>query len=164
MPRLPVLRAGGLLVHLNKALEEFEISTPLRAAAFLAQLAHESIELRHWEELATGDAYEGRVNLGNVQPGDGRRYKGRGPIQLTGRSNYRAAGLALGLDLEGSPKRASDADVGFRAAGWYWKTHHLNALADARNFDGITRGINGGLNGKAQRDAYYLKATSVLGC
>ncbi len=162
MPRCPRLRAAGLLPHLNQALAEFAVNTPNRIAAFLAQIAHESGELRYFEELASGEAYEGRADLGNVQHGDGVRFKGRGPIQITGRSNYRKAGAALRLDLERDPRRASDADVGFRIAGWYWKAHGLNDLADLNAFDTITRRINGGLNGKAQRDAYYTRALGLV--
>lgn len=166
MPHCPVLRAVRLLPHLNEAMAEFGINTPVRAAAFLAQIAHESSELRHFEELASGEKYEGRVDLGNVQPGDGRRYKGRGPIQLTGRANYRKAGAALEMDLEADPRRASDADVGFRVAGWFWDTHDLNELADLNTgeaFDRITRRINGGLNHKFKRDAFHRTARQVLG-
>jgi predicted chitinase len=162
MPRCPYLRAAGLLAHLNAALAEFEIDTPWRAATFLAQLAHESVELRHFEELADGKAYEGRKDLGNTEKGDGPRYKGRGPIQLTGRANYRRASTALGLDLEGDPRRASDADVGFRVAGWFWKSHGLNELADRQDFDAITRKINGGTNGAASRRAYLARALSAF--
>jgi putative chitinase len=139
------------------------ITTPLRSAAFLAQLAHESGELRYFEEFASGEAYEGRADLGNTQPGDGERFKGRGSIQLTGRANYTAAGAALGLDLVSHPEMAASPGVGFRVAVWYWITHGLNALADARDFDGITKRINGGLNGKSQRDAYYKRALSLFG-
>ncbi len=163
IPRCPRLRAAGLLPYLELACAEFEINTPKRLAAFLAQLAHESASFRHFEELATGDAYEGRADLGNTEPGDGRRFKGRGPIQLTGRTNYRKAGAALGLDLERNPRRASDADVGFRVAGWFWKSRGLNALADAGLFDTITKRINGGYNGKPERDAFHATARRVLG-
>lgn len=158
MPRCPKLRAAALLPFLNEALDEFEINTPPRMATFLAQLAHESGELRYFEELASGEAYEGRKDLGNVAPGDGVRFKGRGPIQLTGRANYKRAGDALRLDLLRNPRRASDADVGFRIAGWFWKTHGLNDLADLGAFDTITRRINGGLSGKASRDVYHARA------
>jgi len=151
------------LDDLNKAMVEAEINTPLRVAAFLAQLAHESGEFRYMEELASGEAYEGRKDLGNTQKGDGKRYKGRGPIQLTGRSNYRLAGAALHLDLEGLPELAATPAVGFRVAGWYWTTHGCNALADAGNFLGITKKINGGTNGLSDREKYYKVAKTVLG-
>lgn len=142
---------------------EFSINTPLRAAAFLAQLAHESGELRYMEEIASGAAYEGRHDLGNTEPGDGVRYKGRGPIQLSGRANYRACGAALGLDLEGDPAQAATPQVGFRIAGWYWQTHFCNELADDGYFKEITRKINGGQAGEASREAYYARAKEVLG-
>lgn len=150
------------MVKLNAAMTEFGINTPLRQAAFLAQLGHESGELRYFEELATGMAYEGRVDLGNTQPGDGMRYKGRGPIQLTGRTNYIKAGQALGIDLVNNPALAATIGIGCRTAGWFWKTHGLNELADKKEFDAITKRINGGFNGKAARDAYYKLALSVL--
>ncbi|HEY7718840.1 MAG TPA: LysM peptidoglycan-binding domain-containing protein [Pedococcus sp.] len=156
-------RAAAFLPHLNAAMREAVITSPLRRSAFLAQLAHESGQLQFMEELASGAQYEGRLDLGNTQPGDGRRFKGRGPIQLTGRNNYRAAGRFLGIDLLSHPQRAADPDVGFRVAGWYWTSRGLNALADSRRFDDITRKINGGLNGKAERDRYYAVARRVLG-
>lgn len=156
-------RLDECLPHLNAAMVEAEITTPLRVAAFLAQLAHESGQFRWFEELADGKAYEGRKALGNTQPGDGPRFKGRGPIQLTGRTNYAAAGKALGLDLVGNPAQAATPAVGFRTAAWFWKTNGLNALADAGNFDGVTKRINGGFNGKADRDAYYKVAKQALG-
>ncbi|MDI3282204.1 glycoside hydrolase family 19 protein [Polyangium sp. 15x6] len=163
MPRLPVGRARACLPHLNKAMKEAAITTKKRIAAFLAQLAHESGELRHFEELGTGKSYEGRKDLGNVRPGDGPRFKGRGPIQITGRSNYRAAGKALGIDLEKNPKCAARLDVGFRIAGWFWKSRKLNALADRGDFKKITYRINGGYRGLARRRVYYQRALRVLG-
>jgi len=162
MPRLTEVQASLYLPHLNAAMAAAEIHTPQRRAAFLAQLAHESGELRFWEELADGKAYDGRKALGNTQPGDGPRYKGRGPIQLTGRANYRAAGQALGIDLENQPERARDVDVGFRVAAWFWGSRGLNALADAGDFREITRRINGGYNGLPHREAYYARALKVL--
>jgi predicted chitinase/LysM repeat protein len=162
MPNLSDARARQTLPHLNKAMAEANITTPKRQAAFVAQLAHESAEFRYFEELASGSAYEGRRDLGNVRPGDGVRYKGRGPIQLTGRANYRAAGRALGIDLEGNPKRAAEVDVGFRTAAWFWNSRGLNKYADAGNFREVTRRINGGYNGLASREAYYRRALNVL--
>jgi predicted chitinase len=162
MPALSDKRAREVLPHLNKAMVEAKINTPKRQAAFLAQLAHESVQLRAFEEYASGAAYEGRRDLGNTRPGDGKRYKGRGPIQLTGRANYRAAGKALGIDLEGHPKRAADVDVGFRTAAWFWNSRNLNSLADKGNFREITRRVNGGYNGMTSRNAYYRRALDVL--
>lgn len=163
MPGLQGARAAAMLPYLIAALEEFEINTPLRIAAFLAQVGHESGSLRWMEELASGEAYEGREDLGNIQPGDGRRYKGRGPIQLTGRANYRQAGKALGLDLEGHPEQASLPEVGFRIAGHFWQTRGLNKLADAGNLHMLTRRINGGLRGFDDRQKRYQLALVVLG-
>jgi predicted chitinase len=163
MPRLAPEKAAEYLPHLRKALREAEITTPARLAAFLAQVAHESGELRWWVELASGTAYEGRVDLGNVQPGDGPRFKGRGPIQLSGRTNYREAGRALGIDLEANPERVAEPAVGFRTTAWYWKSRNLNRYADDGNFLELTRRINGGYNGLAQREAYHRTARAVLG-
>lgn len=162
MPKLKEARAKELLPYLNDAMDEGEINTPRRRAAFLAQLAHESGEFRYFEELASGRRYERRKDLGNTHPGDGVRYKGRGPIQITGRANYRAAGEALKLDLENNPTRAADPDVGFRTAVWFWSTHKLNKYADKGDFDTITRRINGGFIGKASRDEYYQRALKLL--
>jgi putative chitinase len=162
MPHLPKDKAEAYLDGLNKALAEYDIDTPKRRAAFLAQLAHESGELRYMEEIASGEAYEGRKELGNTEPGDGKRYKGRGPIQLTGRFNYRRAGKALGLDLEGNPEQAAKPEVGFRVAGWFWKTHGLNELADRGEFREITHRVNGGYHGQANREKYYQRALEVL--
>jgi putative chitinase len=162
MPSVPEAKAREYLPYLNQAMQEAGITTKPRKAAFLAQIAHESGELKWMEELASGKAYEGRKDLGNTQPGDGPRYKGRGVIQLTGRANYRAAGKDLKLDLEANPQQAKDPKVAFRIAGWYWTKHNLNALADAGKFDAITKAINGGYNGKADRDRHYRKALAVL--
>ncbi len=156
--------AAMLLPFLNNAMQEFGINTPLRIATFLAQIAHESGEFRYFEELASGEAYEGRQDLGNINTGDGVRYKGRGVIQLTGRLNYHKAGAALHLDLENHPEMAAQPSVGFRTAGWYWNIHNLNELSDMgpNEFPTITKRINGGLNGESERLAYYNVALRVL--
>ncbi|KAL9644618.1 hypothetical protein ABK040_015357 [Willaertia magna] len=166
MPRISSSKASQYIGYLNSAMSQAGINTCCRKSAFLAQLAHESGDLNWFEEFASGAAYEGRKDLGNTQPGDGKRYKGRGPIQLTGRANYRAAGRALGLDLEGNPTQAAQPSVGFRTAAWFWNTKSLNNYADCTqtNFDQITRRINGGYNGKADRDAHWKTARGVLGC
>lgn len=158
MPHLPQSKRAEYLPHLNAAMAEFGITNQLRAAAFLAQLAHESAELRYMQEIADGSAYEGRRDLGNIKPGDGKRYKGRGPIQLTGRANYHKTGAALGLPLETQPEIATRPEIAFRIAGYYWRSHGLNELADLRQFKAITKRINGGLNGLSDRVSYYERA------
>lgn len=168
MPDLPPDKARQYLPHLNAAMAEAEITTPARQAAFLAQLAHESVQLRYFEELGDDEYFEenygGREDLGNTQPGDGARYHGRGPIQLTGRHNYREAGEALGLDLENNPERAADPDVGFRIAGWYWTSRNINEVADLGDagFVEVTERINGGTNGMDARWEYYERAKEAL--
>jgi putative chitinase len=147
---------------LNDAMDEFEVSTPQRQAAFLAQVAHESGELRYVEELASGAAYEGREDLGNTEPGDGIKFKGRGLIQITGRANYMRCGSALGLDLLAYPELLEAPSNAARSAAWFWKSHGCNELADADNFRKITLRINGGLNGQEARLAYWEVAKEVL--
>ena len=162
MPNLPAAKRADYLPFIQQAMAEFGITSYLREAAFLAQLAHESAELRYMEEIASGAAYEGRANLGNTQPGDGKRYKGRGPIQLTGRANYTRYGGLLGLDLVNDPTIAATKEVGFRIAGQFWKLNGLNELADQQQFKAITKRINGGYNGLDDRIKYYDRAKRVL--
>lgn len=167
MPTLPSAKASQYISHLNEAMNWAAVNTCKRRSAFLSQVAHESADLRYMEEIASGKQYEGRKDLGNTHKGDGVRYKGRGPIQVTGRANYRAAGKALGVDLEGHPTLAATPKYAFKIAAWYWKSRSLNGLADQgtqASFDQITRRINGGLNGKADRDARWRRAKSALGC
>lgn len=190
---------------LDVAMREFEITTRMRAAAFLAQLAHESVELtRTIENLLYSDpvriarifradfdldrdrvvdpeeiefakgfirqpeklanfAYANQNGNGDAASGDGWRYRGRGPIQLTGRSNYHTAGLALSLPLEGKPAMVEEPRIGARVAGWYWDTRKLNPKADAGDFLGITKAINGGINGLEDRERYFDRAKRILG-
>ena len=138
------------LSHLQAAL--FEIAaTPLRAAHLVAQLAHESDRFRALEEYASGAAYEGRADLGNTEPGDGKRYKGRGVIQLTGRANYRRAGKYLGVDLERQPDLAALPAIAYQTAAHYWLDRGINAKADRDDIRGVTKLINGGTNGLRDR-------------
>jgi putative chitinase len=168
MPDLTTARGHLYIDPLNRAMAEFSIDTYLRKAAFLAQIAEESIDLLYFEEIASGWAYDISVDrplaleLGNTHVGDGPRYKGRGPIQLTGRTNYIEAGKALGLDLVDHPTMAAQPNVGFRTAGWFWVSHGLNPLADKRDFEEITLRINGGLNGYATRLQNYELALRVM--
>jgi putative chitinase len=152
----------GMVEHLPEILDDYNINTKLRISHFLAQLAHESDHFRTFEEYASGDAYEGRRDLGNVKRGDGRRYKGRGPIQLTGRFNYRKYGKILGVDLENNPHLASSPKVGLQIAAEYWTRNGLNALADADNGKQITRRINGGYNGLDDRMKKIRRAKRVM--
>jgi putative chitinase len=139
------------------------IDTPLRQAHFLAQVGHESGELRYTEELASGSAYEGRADLGNTQPGDGPRYKGRGLIQLTGRGNYAGFCKAVNVDLLSDPKRlATDPQLAVQAATWFWTKHNLNALADGDDTVALTKKINGGTNGLAERGVRLARAKWFL--
>ena len=162
MPNCAAAKRADYLPFIQQAMAEFEITSYLRETAFLAQLAHESGELRYMEEIASGAAYEGRANLGNTQPGDGKRYKGRGPIQLTGRANYTKYGQLLGLDLVNNPTIAATKEVGFRIAGQFWKLNGLNELADQQQFKAITKRINGGYNGLDDRIKYYERAKKVM--
>lgn len=162
MPNLPAAKRQLYLPYLNKAMQEFEIANYLRASAFLSQLAHESAELRYFQEIASGKAYEGRKDLGNTQPGDGVKFKGHGPIQITGRANHAACGKALGLDLINNPTLITLPPNAFRSAGWFWDSRGLNALADQRLFKAITKKINGGFNGLADRQKYYDRALRII--
>jgi len=151
-----------LIPHLNRAMLEYKITTPLRQAHFLAQLAHESDRFNALEEYASGADYEWRDDLGNVYQGDGVHFKGRGLIQITGRNNYRRCGQALGVDLINHPKRLSDPDLACRSAGWYWDDKKLNLLCDRDDVEEITLIINGGLNGLDDRRMLLTAAKRIL--
>jgi len=137
------------------------IDTPLRQAHFLAQTGHESGDLLYTEELATGQAYEGRAELGNTQAGDGTKFKGRGLIQLTGRANYVAYGQSIGQDLtiDGNwTKVATDPSLAVDVACWFWSRHNLNAFADKDDLLTITHRINGAENGLPDRQDHLDRA------
>lgn len=162
---LPYAKTGNLQLYidpLNLTLEKFEINTPARVAAFIAQIAHESGSFRYTEEIATGDQYEGRLDLGNIQHGDGIRFKGRGLIQITGRANYKALSDALDYDFISKPQDLEKPGAATMSAGWYWKNHGLNELADGGQFTLITRRINGGLNGFEDRAKHWMRCKDVL--
>jgi putative chitinase len=151
----------GLVTGMNAR----QINTPLRQAHFLAQAGHESAQLRYVTELASGEAYEGNHNLGNVERGDGPRFKGRGLIQLTGRANYTAYGKEIGQDLTTDNHWelvASDPKLAVDVACWFWDAHKLNQYADADDVETITRRINGGLNGIQDRKALLARAKFFL--
>jgi putative chitinase len=145
-------------IVLQQTFSDFEINTPLRIAHFLAQTCHESAGFRTTEEFASGAAYEGRADLGNTQPGDGRRYKGRGLLQLTGRANYRAYGRLLGVDLEGDPQLAADPQLSLKIACEYWKKRDINPDCDRDDLIAVTKKVNGGTNGLEDRRQLLKKA------
>jgi putative chitinase len=154
--KVPVAIRGTLAGAMAPEFAAAGISTRLRAVHFLAQVGHESEGFVFLTELGGPNycaRYDGRADLGNTQPGDGYRYRGRGLIQLTGRANYRAYGAKLGLDLEGNPALAAEPATALKIACLYWRDHGCNALADADDINGVTRKVNGGLNGLADRTA-----------
>ena len=172
MPKLPAAKRSEYLPHLNHAMSFHQINTPLRASAFLAQIAHESGEFRYMEEIwgsqptAAQARYEPpsplATKLGNTEKGDGYRFRGRGPIQLTGRANHKKYGDLLGVDFVSDPDLAAKPEWAFQTAALYWKLNGCNELADVRDFVGITRKINGGTTGLADREHYYGMAKAAF--
>lgn len=166
--------AAKFLGPINDTLGLYKIGdTPLRVAHFLAQIGHESGGFNAVREIASGAAYEGRKALGNTQPGDGVKFKGRGVIQITGRTNYTALGKAFGLDLLSNPALLETPEYAVKSAGWYWASRNINAIADLDTgawgpndkavFVRITKAINGGVNGIADREARFIHARQALG-
>ena len=171
---MPAAKANSIdtfLDPINGAMDEYGIDTPARQAMFLAQIAHETMELRYVHELWGPTPTQMRYDppdelgksLGNLVPGDGRKFLGRGLIQVTGRGNYRSVGEALGLDLMADPTQLEQPVPASRSAGYFWQSHNLNDCADNDDINKCTRIINGGYNGLAQRIAYWIKAKGVLG-
>lgn len=162
---------GDILQHVaenSNLLERFHIDTNLRVCHFLAQIMHESAGFRTTREYASGAAYEGRRGLGNVYPGDGKRFRGRGLIQVTGRHNARAftkwmrehEELLDGLevpDFEATPQVMEKFPWALLGAVWYWDTRKLNRYADQNKIKTITKRINGGYNGLRDRKHYFNK-------
>ena len=136
-------------------LKKYGIDTPERQKQFFAQISHESMGLKTATELGSGQNYEGRKDLGNNKAGDGMRYKGRGFIQLTGKSNYAKYGKQLGIDLVNHPELASNPETALELSAAYWQNNKLNRMADQKNLRGITQRINGGTNGLKDRQRYY---------
>lgn len=159
------------LPHLNKYMADFGIDTPARAAAFLAQLAHESGGLQYVRELGS-DAYLEKYDTGPIaerlgntaaDDGDGQKYRGRGLIQITGTENYRRCGAGLNLDLLSKPHLLEDPQYAVASACWFWASKGLNNLADQGKFITITKRINGGTNGLPERIMYHERAKKALG-
>jgi len=158
----PRARAETWVAPLVAAMERYSINSHVRQAMFLAQVGHESGRLVYVREIASGKAYEGRKDLGNVEPGDGVRFRGRGLIQVTGRANYVACGFALELDLIARPELLERPEHAAMSAAWFWWQKGLNELADKGDFNWITRRINGGTNGMADRQALLESAMKAL--
>lgn len=152
--------------YLCTAMSERQIDTPKRMAMFAAQAAHETGGFRWLEELASGQAYENRRDLGNTEPGDGVKFKGRGVFQITGRANYArysAANCVPGDLMLERPELLSEPKDAAKSAGWFWDWRGLNRQADQGDVLGCTRRINGGTNGIAERLALYKRACYALG-
>lgn len=159
-------RARVIADALGPAFHAYGITTWRRATMAVAQLCHESDRFRATTEYADGSAYEGRRDLGNTEPGDGRRFRGRSFIMLTGRSNYARASAALLPHGERDyfvryPEKVAEPAWAAKVAAWWWREHGLNEIADRRELATATWRINGGLNGLSERRTYYRRAVLV---
>jgi putative chitinase len=156
----------GIADGMDKYCPQYSINSHLRLAHFIAQASHETEGFRYlheiWGPTPTQRGYEGRADLGNNRPGDGKLYRGRGIFQLTGRENYHLVGASLALPLEVEPELAADPVISVRIACHYWMIHHINQAADADNVALVTRLINGGLNGLEDRKACLARAKELL--
>ena len=164
MPRALPAKIDLYYDPLVAGMKKHDITSNLRMAHFIAQIGHETASFLFAEEIADGSAYEGRSDLGNTQSGDGKRFKGRGLIQLTGRTNYAAYSKDSGVDYVAKPELvASDPFVAVDVACWFWNTHGINKLADEDDVKAVTKRINGGFNGLDDRIEYLVRAKAVLG-
>lgn len=154
---------AGFAISLPDVIEKYQINTKLRQAHFFAQTCFESWYLRTTTELASGRAYEGRRDLGNTHPGDGERFRGRGLIQVTGRANYFRAGGELGQDFIAHPEKLASFPWAALSAGQHWRDHNINAAADRDDVREVTRLVNGGGNGLAERGNLLVKFKRALG-
>ncbi len=160
-PNLTRADAITIARALGDAFARYGITTRARAAMAVAQWAHESASFSTREEFASGAKYEGRLDLGNTQPGDGRRFKGRGRIQITGRANYAAIAQALEIDCVRNPRILATSPHSEIASGQWWDDHRCNAFCDRDDFIGLTKRINGGLNGLEERKRLLARARHV---
>jgi len=163
VPTSSFVDRNKFLIELNKTPARYGINR-IVMPSFIAQVAHESGSFHYLKEIASGKAYEGRKNLGNVHPGDGVKYKGRGYIQITGRINYTAFMKWLGgaPDVVDNPALVERPHLAMLATVWFWTTRGCNELAESGNFQALTKKINGGLNGYADRYKMYQIAKEVL--
>lgn len=165
MPGITKKNVAKYLPELNKSLPEVFIDTALRISHFLAQVGHETMSFYYYREIATGAAYEGRRDLGNVMKGDGAKFKGRGAFQCTGRSNYKAVSLYIFGDerLLDTPELLELPEFGIKSACWFWTTRNLNLLADKDDVIRISKRINGGTNGLTDRINRLNKSKKAFG-
>lgn len=163
---VPISRTQAWADPITAAMALWAIDSAARQAAFLAQIGHESGRLMYvrelWGPTPAQIRYEGRTDLGNTEPGDGKRFMGRGLIQITGRANYQKVSDALGIDFMSSPELLEQPSNAALSAAWFWNSRGLNELADAGDFRTITERINGGLNGYPDRLALLALATDAL--
>lgn len=153
-------KAEAFIPYLNKYMPEYGIVTKDQVSMFIAQLAHESGQFRYTREIASGKAYEGRIDLGNKYPGDGIKFKGRGLIQITGRSNYTRLSKDMGIDFVATPDLLSTPQYAVQSACWYWQKNNLNRYAnDIRK---CTKAINGGYNGLEERKMFWERAKNMV--
>ena len=164
MPNAPSSRISEFVASFNKWCSTFGISSPWRASHYIAQVAHETGELRYMEELSSGAQYEGRKDLGNIHPGDGVRYKGRGYLQTTGRSNYQryASSKYCNGDLMSHPEWLSRSPGNQKSSMFFWMVNGLNELSDFDDVKSVTKRVNGGYNGLESRMYYTRRAKSVF--
>lgn len=166
VPTLKEPKLSLYLGYLNDTMNTYNISSASQQAMFLAQIMHESAGCYYTKELASGSAYEGRKDLGNVKPGDGVRYKGRGLVQITGRANYEQISKAFGVDFINKPELLETPEWAAKSAGWFWNSRNLNALAVNNTeaaFLAVTKKINGGTNGLEDRKLYWTRAKKAFG-
>ena len=165
VPSVTPVQSHLIAPGLALAMKRYQITTPARAALFIAQCAHESDGFRTSTEYASGAAYEGRRDLGNTRPGDGPRFRGRGRIMITGRVNYTRVSRALGQNFVAAPERLASPPWSELASAWWWSSHGLNDLCDRYRGDervrACTRRINGGYNGLEERRRYARRAMRV---
>lgn len=176
----------GMALWMNHWFPIFEIDTKQEICHILAQLAHESDSFNAMEEYASGKAYEGRKDLGNIQPGDGVKFKGRGPLQVTGRRNYSLMGVKAGAPLKfiNNPSLLATPEWGVWSACIFWTERGLLTISNMQDIDKIpfkrrisqteteiimlspieliTRKVNGGVNGLSERIKFYERSKQII--
>lgn len=172
VPNLPK-NADVFIPYFNEVFPLFGITTQRRLAGFISQAAHETGGFKYTTELASGDAYENRKDLGNIYKGDGRKYKGRAIFQITGRANYEKIGKELGKDFVKYPELLATPEYSVKSAAIFWRNIKGNGLMDLPEtwrsktqgldpYQYLTLRINGGQNGYADRLKYFNKALQVF--